>query len=375
MHIPSLYIHIPFCARKCLYCDFYSVPYDPSLAAVYIALVVRQVTESEGGFTTAYIGGGTPSALDAALLTDLLGAVRRRCAGDAEVTVEANPESIDREKLAALRDEGATRLSIGVQSFDDRKLRQLGRIHDADRARAAVDAASAAGFRNIGIDLIYGVAGETLGAWEAEMASAVRLPITHLSCYSLTYERGTPLDALARQGKVSPSGDDLLGAMYRRTIEYLPAQGFGHYEVSNFAKEGYRCRHNLAYWDNAPYRGIGASAVSYIDGVRMKHVADVAEYIRRALRGETTIASSEKLEPARRARETAAVKIRTAAGIQFDWFRRVTGFDLAELERESLPRLIDDGLIVSIGEGGTASGIRLTQKGFLFCDTVSSAFV
>ncbi|MFH0764552.1 MAG: radical SAM family heme chaperone HemW [Candidatus Omnitrophota bacterium] len=350
----TLYVHIPFCERKCAYCDFYSVAYDGDLASSYVDVLIAQVKEIEAGVSSIFIGGGTPTALSTPLLKKLLRGTRRLAGKGVEFTVEANPESLSVEKLNLFSDEGVNRLSIGVQSFSDAKLKKLGRIHDAGKAIDAVILSKKRGFDNLSIDLIFGAPGETLDDCSAEFARAVKLPVTHISCYCLTCE-------------AIPTDEENSARMYCLAMEYLPARGFRHYEVSNFAKKGFECAHNLNYWRNGEYIGLGASAVSYTGGVRGRHTPDVKEYIKRSRAGESTVVSSEQLGGDRKARETAAVKIRTAEGIDFYWFKKKTGFDFIELEGGSVARLVHNGLIKR-----TRNGIRLTRRGFMHCDSVSS---
>ena len=369
----ALYIHIPFCKRKCAYCDFYSVAYDRSLAGAYIGVICGQIEKLERPVSTIFIGGGTPTALETADMKRLLRSASRKFAGSGrEFTIEANPESLSGEKLSLFSDEGVNRLSIGVQSFSDVKLKRLGRIHNAKKAIDAVTLSKKKGFDNLNIDLIFGSPGETLDDCSAEFARAVKLPVTHISCYCLTYEKGTPLFDAKKRGKVVPADEDHSAGMYSLVMEYLPRHGFKHYEVSNFAKKGFECAHNLNYWRNDEYVGLGASAVSYIDGVRKRHVPDITEYIEKTTDGESAIISAEKLTGERKGKETAAVKIRTAEGIGFNWFKKKTGYDLLQIEADAVRRLSGAGLIRHKKARGAGSGISLTKKGFLFCDTVSS---
>jgi len=254
-------------------------------------------------------------------------------------------------------------------------LKKLGRIHNCAKAKEAVSLAHKRGFKDIGTDLMFGVWGERLEDWKRELDEAVRLPITHVSCYELTYEKGTPLFSALDNKSIQPLDDEITSKMYEMAIETLALRGFKQYEVSNFAKPGFESKHNMRYWVNGPYIGLGPSAVSYIDGVRSKNRSDVIDYIARFESGKTLTESSEKLSPVDSARETAAVKIRTRDGIDFKWFKARTGFDFLELERKALPRLMEDGLIKYKRDGDAETGICLKRKGFLFCDTVSSALV
>jgi len=368
----SLYIHAPFCKRRCSYCSFYSIAYNQDLACAYVDSLFRQIEQIEESISTIYIGGGTPSVLPKDLLVKLLRGLKRFTGDDVEFTVEVNPESLDEEKSRLLLDEGVNRISIGVQSFTDEKLQKLDRIHTAKEAARAIDISRKAGFENISVDLIFGVWGETASDWKTELKKAAQSPVKHISCYCLTYEENTALIAAKNTGKVLPLDEEVVAQMYGYTLDYLPGQGFEHYEVSNFAKKGHRCRHNLNYWNNDPYIGLGASAVSYLDGIRKANVPDIKEYIKKVKAGEDSADSSEKLSDIDRAKETAAVKIRTKEGIGFGWFAEKTGFDFCGLEKDVLPALVKRGLIEYKKENKHLLGTQLTKKGFLFSDTVSS---
>ncbi len=372
---PALYIHIPFCKRKCFYCNFYSDIVSAPIASSYIDVITRQVADLKDAPSTIYIGGGTPTALDTKVLAKLLKALSARAKGISEFTIEANPESLDEEKAALFLDSGVNRLSIGVQSFRDEKLKRLGRIHAARKAIDSVEMAFRRGFKNISIDLIFGVWGERPESWEKELEEASHLPVTHVSCYELTYEKGTPLFSALENGSIAPLEEDETAAMYETAIEALASRGMKQYEVSNFARSGFECRHNLNYWENNDYAGLGPSAVSYSEGARSKNIPDVKEYLRRFSEGKALSVSSERLSPLRRAKETAAIKIRTREGIDFGWFRDKTGFDLLKLERAAVEDLVEQQLIKYKKDNNILSGIALKRKGFLFCDTVSSAFL
>ena len=367
---PALYIHIPFCRQKCLYCDFYSAQYVEDLANSYIAIILKQIGELNQNFSSIYIGGGTPSVLSRDLLDKLLSGLKRFIAADMEFTIEVNPESVDEEKLKLFIAKGVNRISIGVQSFDNKKLKPLGRIHNAKQASEAIELSKKSGFKNISIDVIFGVAGGDLKAWHAELGKAIGCGCQHISSYSLSYEKDTPLFRMKEKKVITPLDDEAAAEMYKYTMSYLPSAGFKHYEVSNFAKPGFECKHNLNYWDNNPYVGLGPSAVSYIGGVRSENVKDVKEYIDRFNKDEDLAISREELAPIQMAKETASVKIRTKEGISYDWFKNKTGFSFLELEKEALEAFAEQGLIEY-----NKKCIRLTDKGFLFSDTVSSTLL
>lgn len=371
----SLYIHIPFCRKKCLYCDFCSIAYEENLASDYLDVLCAQIRQLDSQFSTIYIGGGTPTVLGRELLAQLLEGLKRFVSPEIEFTVEANPESLSKEILKLFFESAVNRLSLGVQSFNDNKLKKLGRIHNAAAGLSAVSLAQDAGFENISIDLIFGVWDEGLADWKEELKKALSLPITHLSCYGLTYEKDTALFKMKERGTVVPLDDEAAAQMYEYALDFLEKEGFRQYEVSNFAKEGFFCRHNSNYWENNPYLGLGASAVSYIEGVRKENISDVKEYIARARANKDLTVFQEKLSPIERAKETAAVKIRTKEGIHFDWFQQKTGFDFWGLERGALARLAEAGLIRYNRCHYQPSGVSLTQRGFLFADIVSGEFL
>ncbi|MFA5144140.1 MAG: radical SAM family heme chaperone HemW [Candidatus Omnitrophota bacterium] len=372
---PSLYIHIPFCRRKCIYCNFYSCIYDASTAASLVDILIGQLKELSARVYSIYVGGGTPSVLDIRMLGRLLSGLKKFSITSGEFTVEANPESLDDDRIKLFLDSGVNRLSIGLQSFNERKLKKLGRIHTAAKGAGAVELAHKRGFKDISVDLIFGVWDEKAESWKDELDQAARLPITHVSCYELTYEKDTPLFAAAANKSVMPLSDEINAAMYGAAIDLLSLRGFKQYEVSNFAKGGYESKHNRNYWDNNSYIGLGPSAVSYLDGERSRNVSDIKEYAERSGAGKPLAESSERLSPIRSAKETAAVKIRTKDGIDFDWFDRRTGFDFLKLENKALPKLLEEGLIKYKKYNNISAGVCLKRKGFLFCDTVSSALL
>lgn len=308
------------------------------------------------------MGGGTPTCLSADMLKRLIESIKNKIGGMTEFTVEANPESADPEKMDLFLDNGVNRISIGAQSFNDAKLKRLGRIHDSSKAKKAVMLARERGFVNISIDMIFGVRSETLSEWQKDLARACELPVKHISCYSLE-SCGLECDS------------DESAKMYEYAIDFLAKRGFDQYEISNFALNGYRCRHNLRYWDNEPYAGLGPSAVSYSAGTRQENINDLPEYMKAMKAGRCYHVSSEKLDDISRAKETAATKIRTIDGIGLGWFKKKTGFDFLELESAVLPGLVEDGLLKYSKINGVIRSVALSRKGIIFCDLVSSAFL
>ena len=371
----SLYIHIPFCKKKCLYCDFYSVAIGKDLISDYVDILCKQISKLALRFSTVYIGGGTPTVLGLKLWEKLLISLKRRCKQECEFSVEANPESLDDSKLELFFSSGVNRLSIGVQSLDDIKLKKLGRIHSVNRAKKAIFQARKKNFTNINIDLIFGVWGESLTNWAKELKEAAILPITHMSVYGLTFEENTLLFKKIKKNEIMPLADDQLAQMYKYNIGYLPKQGFFQYEVSNFSKKTFECSHNLNYWQNGAYLGLGPSAVSYLSGVREQYCSDVDKYVGLIKQAKNAVIFKEKLSPERRARETAALKIRTKEGIDFEWFKDNTTFDFLELNYEALRPLIQKRLIILKKHKNVEKSAHLSKKGFLFCDSVSEAFL
>ena len=276
----GIYVHIPFCKKRCLYCDFFST----TLLArrkEYVAALLQEIAqrkdEASEPVRTIYIGGGTPSCLDAEDIRRILNAIGSTDA--TEITMELNPGDATEEYMHALRAAGINRLSIGIQSFQDELLQTIGRRHDRLQAIQAVQMAQEAGFENLSIDLMYALPCQTMGQWKADIETALRLNIQHISCYGLMYEQGTTLTKMKEDGRITPIDEDTENAMYDYLCEQLQQAGFVHYEVSNFALPGYEAKHNSAYWDHTPYIGVGAGAHSYIAPVRSWNPSDLNAYI------------------------------------------------------------------------------------------------
>lgn len=330
--------------------------------------------------STVYIGGGTPSVLDDESFFFLLGCVNDYFLTEdtaEEFTVEVNPESVSENKLKIMKERQVDRISIGVQSLNDRKLRFLRRPHTSAQARQSIRAASEAGFRRLSIDLMYGIASETLKDWEEELREvASHEEIAHISAYALSCEKNTPFFRLSKERSIT-ADEGLQAAMYRAAMEILPQHGFLQYEVSNFARRGFACAHNQSYWNNDAYIGIGASAVSYRHGVRERYSASVHEYLQSLLEhGRIPVEYSERLSAIERAKETSALQVRRKEGIDFEQFKQKTGYDFLMLKEAALEKLIGEGYLERvIGTSGTFSGVRATEKGFLFCDDICGEFM
>ena len=321
----GLYVHVPFCLTRCGYCDFNAHAGLDALKSPYVEALRREAdtTAEEGAgvrFASIFLGGGTPTTLPPSDIARLLGHLRGRfdVESDAEVTCEANPDTVDRSSLVGLREAGITRLSLGVQSFDPSTLRALERIHSADSARRAYADARAAGFDDVNLDLIYGANGETLDGWRRTLDEAVGLRPDHLACYALTIEPGTPLGAKVAAGTVPAPDPDLQAAMFEHTCERLAEAGYRHYEVSNWARPGRESVHNLGYWEGRPYLGLGAGAHSYRDRRRWWNVRPPTRYIELAGSGRSPVAGEERLTEDEARLERILLGIRSADGLPAD---------------------------------------------------------
>ena len=366
----GLYLHIPFCKSKCIYCDFYSLPRAEEEMDRYVS-VLRQHLQSMaprcGDYTvdTVYFGGGTPSYLGQARLRELLETVFRhyRVERDAEITMEANPDSLGgRETVKALREAGFNRISLGVQSADDDELRAIGRIHTFAQVREAVDAARGGGMDNLSLDLIYGLPGQTQAGWLRTLERTVALSPEHLSCYGLKVEEGTPL--WHRQAALDLPDDDRQADMYLAAVDYLEKKGYAQYEISNFAKPGCQSRHNLRYWLLRPYMGFGPGAHSDFADERFAYVRDLEAYCRGVREGGDIFSEREAIAPREREGEYLMLGLRTARGVEKGEFESRFGLPFAPVEAV-LARFARTGH-ARCHEGRW----RLTPEGFLVSNAI-----
>lgn len=371
----GLYVHVPFCVRKCSYCDFNAYSGLGDLAEGFVDGAVAEITRApERGrpSPTVFFGGGTPTYLNAGRLARILAALRESflLSPDAEITSEANPSTIDSAKFEAMREAGFNRLSIGVQSFNDRLLAAMDRTHSAQEAEKAIRAARRAGFDNLSLDLMFGLPGQTREDWDATLDRAVDLAIAHISVYSLTIEPGTRFERLHAGGKLTlPDEIDELW-MYERAIARLTESGFEHYEVSNFARPGFQARHNLVYWRNAEYRGFGPGAVSYVAGRRWTNEKFPARYIRKVHEYADLAVESECLDPAGALAETLMVGLRLRAGVAIAPLRARFGIDPLAHFDAPIARLQDRGWLQLSDDR-----LRLTHQGLLFANDAFLEFL
>ena len=345
MQDAGMYIHVPFCQRKCWYCDFYSIE-DLHLKKDLLEALEREIQldpPTKGGFSfsTLYLGGGTPSLLTPEELQRLLRVVQQEFdfTPQVEVTLEANPGTVDRHRLLAFRQAGVNRLTLGVQAFDDGALRQLTRIHRAKQAEQAVAAAREAGFDNLALDLIFAIPGQTLDTWQRTLERAVELEPSHISTYGLTYEPGTPLERDAREGKVRKINEETEREMYLLAKRLLERAGYEHYEISNFARPGYASRHNLKYWDDSPYLGFGPSAHSYDRKFRWWNVADVRSYYERLRHAQAPTERREAVTPGKRRIESIMLGLRRRTGLDLSAWEEENGTPFLELIPDVVEKL------------------------------------
>jgi len=368
--LPGLYVHIPFCVRKCHYCGFYSVT-DSSAIPEYLTALRREMLLYRGWaplFDTLYIGGGTPSVLPPPELEKLISDIRGifPISENAEITMEANPADLDAGLLNALRRAEVNRLNIGVQSFDDGILSFLGRRHNRAQAAAAIAAARAAGIGNIGVDLIYGIPGQSITLWLATLREAVAYHPDHLSCYQITLEDGTFLTEQCRRGETVFPDEALQADFFRKTSEFLEDHGYSHYEISNFSLPGRESRHNRKYWDHVPYLGLGPAAHSFSGRERRWNRRDVNMYIENLASDRIPVESTEILTNEQLCLEALFLGFRTRRGISLETFKIRYGRDLVAEKRNFLKRLSDEGL-VEIRDGF----LRPTHAGMAVADALA----
>ena len=318
----GLYVHIPFCSSRCVYCGFYSTT-GLELRERYVDAVCKEIKslspappKEEGSLGTIYLGGGTPSQLTIPQLQQIFDTIYiyNKVENDAEVTIEMNPDDVNKETAEALRKLPVNRISMGAQTFSDERLRFLRRRHNASQVKEAVETLRQAGFKNISIDLMYGFPNQTLEEWKADIEKALELDVEHISTYCLMYEEGTALYKLLEQGKVAEIDEELERKMYYTLIERLEAAGYEHYEISNFARKGYRSRHNSSYWRGIPYIGVGAAAHSYDIKTRSWNVADIRKYIEAMEQGKRPY-EEEVIDTDTRYNDAITVALRTKEGL------------------------------------------------------------
>lgn len=370
-----LYIHIPFCIKKCIYCDFYSIPFKSQIAEDYIMALCREIElrkDIVDNLTTIYIGGGTPTVLTEKEIAGLFQALRDNCAinPDAEITIEANPQTINAEKAEKLLKSGINRISIGIQFFVDKELITLGRSHNADDAIKAVKDIRSAGFKNISVDLIYGIPfyksqipnpKSQIQSWEYSLKKTLELSPEHISTYELTPEKDTPLYEYIKSGRLTMPEEGVISEMYYKGIDMLKAHGYVHYEISNLSKPEYECRHNLNYWNRGEYLGIGAGAHSFFSGKRTGNARDINHYIESINDNKIPAAEEHYITNEEALKEFIFLGMRKTDGIDL----RLLPEKKRVLMKKAVEHLASNGLVELCG-----NYLRLTRKGLLLSNEV-----
>lgn len=376
----AAYVHIPFCRHRCGYCNFALVADRDYLIDRYLsalALELARVAERPR-LQSLYLGGGTPSHLSDTQLSRLFGILRERMdwSGETEVTLEANPIDLQRDRSPLFRELGINRVSLGVQSFQPDKLKILERDHSAKQIAKAFENCRAFA-RSISIDLIFATPDETAEQWQADLEMALALDIDHISTYELTYEKGTRFWSLRSKGLQAEADEDLRCRMYEMAIRALSARGFEHYEISSLARPGHRSRHNQVYWSGAPYWGFGSSASGFLNGVRYTNAESTLRYIKLLESGERPVAHAHALPPIDLARELLAIGLRRLDGVNEREFEQTSGFTFAASAGPTLERLQNLGLIRGYRDDSSADDnagpavIKLTERGILLYDSVA----
>ncbi|PAW88999.1 MAG: coproporphyrinogen III oxidase [Pedosphaera sp. Tous-C6FEB] len=400
----SLYLHVPFCAHKCEYCAFYSAVPKEDLVGRYVSALVRELelVAHEVKPKTVFFGGGTPSLLNLKQWEQILKAFERLgLLGAEEWTVECNPATVSADKAKLLRDYGVNRISMGVQSLDERLLERLGRIHSREQVFKSFDTLRAAGFANINVDLMFAIPTQTMEHWQTTLRDAIALGSEHLSCYEVIYEDDTPLFEQLKAGEFSVD-EELTEAMYEELVATVETNGFRQYEVANFARDERKrsggvmecgsaetpaphhsitpslhhsvpslaCRHNVNYWRGGQFHALGPSAAGYVRGVRTKNWSNTQLYCEQLEKGVRAIEQREELPPLARAGEIAAFGLRMNVGWGFEEFRSATGFDLHEHWSADMDTLVAEGFAVR-----TAERFHLTPRGLRFADHAAEKFL
>jgi len=381
----SLYVHVPFCARKCSYCAFYSEASSGQLIERYVGALLRELELVAADLRprTIYFGGGTPSLLNLRQWERILSAMERLGLGGAgEWTVECNPATVSHDKARLLRSGGVNRISMGVQSLNEALLDRLGRVHTRQMAFKSFDILRQAGFDNLNLDLMFAIPGQTLEVWRETVNEAIAMGSEHLSSYEVIYEEDTPLYEQLKAGKVD-ANEDLACAMYEELVECATTGGLRQYEVANFARHNtinyqlstislptHACRHNVNYWRGGSFYGLGPSATTYVRGVRTRSWSDTQRYCQQLEQGQRAVESSEELAPLARAGETAAFGLRMVEGWPFEQFLQTTGYDLRREWADDMNQLVQQGWGRILPDR-----FQLTRPGLRFADAAARLFL
>lgn len=368
----SAYVHIPFCTQICYYCDFSKVFIKNQPVDAYLEHLIQETRSYEiGKLRTLYIGGGTPTALSAQQLAYLLTELPKvmDLSEVEEFTIEANPGDLDPDKIAVLKESQVNRVSLGVQTFDNKMLKKIGRSHQEQDIYDNIRHLKQAGFDNISIDLIYALPGQTMDQVKENVAKAINLDIPHMSLYSLILENHTVFMNRMRRGKLPLPKEELEAEMFEYIIEELEKAGFEHYEISNFSKPGFESRHNLVYWDNAEYYGLGAGASGYVDGIRYKNHGPIRHYLEAVEAGKARI-TEEHLTLEEKMEEELFLGLRKKTGVSKARFEEKFGVSFDQRYGQVVASLTEQGLLVQDDKQ-----IRMTKRGLFLGDTVAEKFI
>ena len=367
----ALYVHIPFCDHKCIYCDFYSIITSDNIRP-FLDSIKKEIKSYSGLyskdriFTSIFFGGGTPSLMEPEYLSEIIRTLKENyvVSGEAEITMETNPGTVNKEKLKLFRETGINRISIGIQSFQEDELKFLTRIHDRKTAIHTVNNAKKAGFENISIDLIFNLPGQTTEKWKENLETAVKLPIKHLSAYSLILERGTILNKMVLDKKVTMQDDDHDADLYEMTIDFMEENGFLQYEVSNFTLPGYECGHNNAYWHYKDYLSFGTSSHSFVNGKRWWNFSSLKKYISEIDKSGFAVAGSEIVGDSEKFNEYVMLALRSS-GLDLIEFKNIFGENWINEKYDYFKKLMNQNLVTM-----DEKFLRLTKSGYAVCDEI-----
>jgi|LSQX01.3.fsa_nt_gb oxygen-independent coproporphyrinogen-3 oxidase len=374
----GLYIHIPFCKKKCIYCDFNSYSGLESLEYDYINALLLEIEDASKRFSdeykieTIYIGGGTPTLIKTSMLENIINLCHKKfnIINNCEISIEANPGTVDHDKLEHIHKVGINRISFGLQSWNETELDSIGRIHTASEFEHSFNLAKKKGFKNINIDIMYSIPGQTLSTWEETLNNVISLGPEHISCYGLKVEKGTRLFYLYNKGLITLTDEDTDRNMYNMAIEKLLMSDYNHYEISNFAKKGYECRHNISCWKAGEYIGLGCGAHSHINGERYNNVVEPSEYIRKLKERENISVNRVVLSKEDEISEYIFLGLRLRDGINIDEFYNRFQLDLEKLYKKQINKYMKLELLEKHG-----ANYKLTLKGINISNFILSEFL
>ena len=375
----GIYVHFPFCIKKCLYCGFYSIPHNNELENKYIDCLIKEIYLQKNlaknlHFGSIYLGGGTPSLMSNGNRKNLMFEIFKnfKIKNNAEITIEVNPASVNDQQIKKIGSSKINRISLGIQSFDDSILNYLGRPHTSKDAVKTYNSFLNEGFANINCDLIFAIPGQTMDQWKNSLRQLINLSQKHISLYSFSFDKGTYFTKCYQDGKISPIAEDIECAMYEYAIKFLSDNGYIHYEISNFALPGFESNHNKLYWKNNSYIGLGAAAFSYVNQQRYSAVDNVNEYIKFLKNNKKPYNYSEILDDEKSLRETAALNLRLIKeGINLKKLQtRYKNLKVIEILKKQLDKLVEEGLLVTTGDN-----YILTPRGVLVADETASCIV